>query len=128
MRSVIEGVTFALNDSLEIMRDLGIRVNRIRATGGGARSDLWRQIQSDVFGATLETTESEGPALGAAILAGVGVGVFPTVEAGVEQAVAVTGETSPDPEIQGLYARLQEFYDSLYPALTGRFAALTRLE
>ena len=89
IRSVMEGVTFALRDSMEIMRELGLSVTQVRSTGGGARSSLWRQIQADIYGAEVVTVNAEeGPAFGAAILAAVGTGVYDTVEEATDDLVA----------------------------------------
>ena len=77
IRSVLEGVSFGLRDSLELIRGLGVPITQVRASGGGARSALWRQIQADVFGSELVLVNvTEGAAFGAAILAGVGGGIY----------------------------------------------------
>lgn len=79
--AVMEGVAFSLRYSLTIFEELGVPVTKIRLGGGGARSALWRQIQADIFGRPVETVQAEeGPALGAALLAGVGAGVWPSVD------------------------------------------------
>ena len=81
IRSILEGVAFSLRDSLEIFKELGIPVEQIRASGGGSRSFLWRQIQADIYGKELVTLRtSEGSALGAALLAGVGAKIYASVE------------------------------------------------
>ena len=83
VRAVMEGVTFALRDSLEIMRPMVETIPEVRAIGGGARSPLWRQMQADVFGTpVLSLGDATGPAYGAAIMAAVGVGLFDSIEAG----------------------------------------------
>ena len=75
VRSVLEGVSFGLRDSLELIKGLGVPITQVRASGGGARSAVWRQIQADVFGAELVLVNvTEGAAFGAALLAGVGAG------------------------------------------------------
>jgi xylulokinase len=128
IRSVIEGVTFALRDSAEIMRELGIDLSVIRATGGGARSRLWRQLQADVLNARVVTVSPDaGPALGAAILAGVGVGVWPSIENAVDLLIQADEEAQPDRAIVAVYDRYQRLYDRLYPALAEEFAALAAL-
>jgi len=79
-RAVMEGVTYSLADCLQVMTELGVNVNQVRALGGGARSQLWRQIQADVYGIPVyRTTVDEGPAYGAALLAGVTAGHFKNV-------------------------------------------------
>jgi xylulokinase len=127
-RAVVEGVTYALADSAALMRQLGIRLERVRATGGGSQSELWRRIQADVLSATVVPVADEaGPALGAAILAGVGVGAFDSVEEGVRRLVSAGPEVHPDPERAALYQRCLAVYDRLYPALREQFAALADL-
>ena len=77
----MEGVTYSMRDSLEIIESLGVPVRQIRASGGGSRSPLWRQIQADVFGRKVVTINSEeGPAYGVALLAAVGAGAFKNIE------------------------------------------------
>lgn len=126
-RAVLEGVAFGLRDSLELMKELGLDVGQVRASGGGARSPLWRQILADVMGTGLATTDSvEGAVFGAALLAGVGTGVFPSVEAAAEAGVREVErvETGPD---QAVYSDFYARYRALYPALAPEFAALARL-
>ncbi|MBE3558927.1 MAG: xylulokinase [Ktedonobacteraceae bacterium] len=118
IRSVMEGVAFSLKDCFGIIREQGLRLEQMRATGGGARSSLWRQIIADVLGAELVVTNaSEGPAFGAALLAGVACGVYPTVQAACDQVVRVVERTEPDPATAPAYARAYETYRALYPAL-----------
>ncbi|HEU4847496.1 MAG TPA: xylulokinase [Rubrobacteraceae bacterium] len=116
-RAVMEGVVLSLRDSLEIMRRLDLSVRQIRATGGGARSALWRELQADVYGVPIQrTTADEGPAYGAALLAGVAAGVYSDVEAACST-VRLRGEvTEPDPERTRIYDQLYEVYRSIYPA------------
>lgn len=128
IRSVLEGVTFALADSAAIMRDLGIDLDTVRATGGGARSRLWRQLQADVLQAGVFTMSPDvGPALGAAIISGVGIGVYPSVAEAADRLIHTESETAPDPASAALYARYQEMYDRLYPALAEEFGELAQL-
>lgn len=123
-RAVLEGVAFGLRDSVELMRAVGLGgLSQFRATGGGSRSALWRRILADVLGATVVTTSSsEGAAQGAATLAAVGVGWFPTVEEACRRVVAVGDavEPSADAGYDEGYAR----YRGLYPALAGTFHAM----
>src|SRR5690606_37290769 len=107
----------------EIMRSLNISIGNVRASGGGARSTLWRQIQADVFDSPLSTINvDEGPALGAAILAGVGAGVYASVEEACSIVIKVTGSTAVIPENAETYQRHYEIYRTLYPALKTQFA------
>jgi xylulokinase len=125
VRAVMEGVAFAMRDALEIFRSLGVSTERIIATGGGARSPVWRQVQADVFGCPLQSVASDQPAaLGAAILAGVGTGVFPGFEQAVEQAVALGEPTEPIADHVARYERLYALYQSLYPRLKDAFREL----
>jgi xylulokinase len=126
-RSVLEGVSFGLRDSLELMRHLGIRIEEIRLSGGGARSPLWRQILADVFGHEVTTvTVTEGAAYGAALLAGVGAAVFSSAAEAAGKAVAVAGRTEPGPN-QAIYADYYPRYRALYAALQAEFAAVAAL-
>jgi xylulokinase len=123
-RAVLEGVSYGLRDSLELMRDLGISIEQVRASGGGARSSLWRQILADVFDTELVTVDiTEGAAYGAALLAGVGVGVHQTVHDACEAAVNVSGRVEPS-SAASTYADYYPRYRSLYPALAPEFAAI----
>lgn len=117
-RALMEGVVFALRDGLEMMSGLGVPAGEIRATGGGARHPLWLQIQADIYETTVATLAAEeGPAYGAALLAGVGTGVFADLDAAVAQCVRVSGETPPDPERATRYNEIHALYRELYPAL-----------
>ena len=118
IRAVMEGVIFSLRDGLEIMRELGLALGEVRATGGGGRSPLWRQMQANIYGAPVATLAAEeGPAYGAALLAGVGAGVFTDVHAAVDRCVAVSGITQPDAAAQTRYQPVYDVYRRLYGAL-----------
>jgi xylulokinase len=126
-RSVMEGVSYGLRDSLEILRAMGVAINQVRASGGGARSALWRQIQADVFGCELVTINvDEGPAFGVALLAGVGAGIYPSVRQACNATIRVVSSTSPNRKNSKAYARLYKVYRSLYPALKTKFARLAK--
>jgi xylulokinase len=118
VRAVLEGVAFSLRDSLTIFSELGVPVQRVRLGGGGARSELWRQIQADVYGHPVETVHAdEGAAYGAALLAGVGAGLWPSVDEACDRLVQSSVAASPD---AGTVATLNERYDAyrrMYPAL-----------
>jgi xylulokinase len=118
-RALLEGVCFALKDSLVLMQRLGVVPDRLMAVGGGTRSPVWRQILAAVLELPLERLAvEEGPALGAALLAAVGAGVHADVEAAVAAAVRTEGPPeAPDPELVGRYAQLYRDFGSLYPAL-----------
>lgn len=118
VRSVMEGVAFSLKDCFAIIREQGLKLEQVRATGGGAKSNLWRQIIADVLGVELVVTNAdEGPAFGAALLAGVAGGVYRTVQAACDQTVRVVERTGPQPENARAYALAYETYRALYPAL-----------
>jgi xylulokinase len=127
-RAVLEGVAFGLKDSLEILKSMGVSIGNVRASGGGARSEVWRQIQADIFGYPLSVMAAdEGPALGVALLAGVGAGVYKTVEEACSSVVKTTGTTSTQPEHAAAYAKYYEVYRALYPALKGQFETIGNL-
>jgi xylulokinase len=127
-RAIMEGVVFSLRDSLEIMRGLGVQVGEVRATGGGARSPLWRELQADVYGVPIHrTTADEGPAHGAALLGGVAAGVYGNVEEACAVVRLREEVTEPDPERTGIYGELYEVYSSLYPSTRSAMHRLTEL-
>ena len=127
-RAVMEGVGFSLRDSLEIMRGLEVRVDQVRATGGGARSALWRQLQADVYGVPIHrTTADEGPAHGAALLSGVVAGVYRDVDEACSTVRLREEVTEPDPERSSIYEEHYEVYRSLYPATESAMHRLTHL-
>src|SRR5256886_13470107 len=118
IRAVLEGVAFSLKDCFTILREQGLRLEQVRATGGGAKSPLWRQILADVLGVELVTTNAhEGPAFGAALLAGVASGVYHSIQQACDSSVRIVEHTEPRPEIEQVYARRYETYRALYPAL-----------
>ncbi len=118
IRSVLEGATYAMRDSLELIREMGVRIEQIRVSGGGARNPLWRQIQADVYGREVDTAEAEeGAAYGAALLAGAGIGLWPSVDAACDALVRRAGVTLPRPEVVTLMNDRYHAYRRLYPAL-----------
>jgi xylulokinase len=123
-RAVLEGVAFGMRDSLELMRSAGLPPSiEIRATGGGIRSGLWRQILADVLGAAIVTTSNaEGAAQGAATLAAVGAGWFDTVQDACRALVRIGEPTLPS-EAAGAYTHAYARYRELYPALAATFHA-----
>jgi xylulokinase len=125
-RAVMEGVTYSLADCLQVMIELGVEVNQIRALGGGARSQLWRQIQADVFGLPVhQTTVDEGPAYGAALLAGVTAGHFKSVSEACSVVRIRPEVAEPNPESARLYRRYLRIYRDLYPATAAAMARLS---
>jgi xylulokinase len=123
-RAVIEGVAFGLRDSFELMKNAGLSpINQVRASGGGVKSALWRQILADVLQAEIVTINTaEGAAYGAAILAAVGTGAFGSVETACTQLIQVTGRTTPGMDT-AVYDQIYPLYRQLYPALKPTFDA-----
>ena len=118
IRAIMEGVAFSLKDTLSIFKELGIPVRAIRVGGGGARSPLWRQIQAEVYGQTVDTVQAEeGAAYGAALLAGVGIGAWPSVDAACDAVVRVAKRTVPEPDASRVMQQTYVSYRRLYPAL-----------
>jgi len=127
-RSVMEGVTFAMRDSVDICREACADAHEIRACGGGARSALWRQMQADIFNVNvLSMNMEEGPAAGAAILASVGAGEFSSVGEACSSLLKVSGVLEPVKENVKIYEEYYNTYKSLYPALKTRFKEQARI-
>jgi len=128
VRSVMEGVAYSLRDSLEIIRGLGVPVKQIRATGGGAKSPLWRQIQADVFGQKVVTTNcEEGAAYGAALLAAVGGGAYANVAEACKAAIEVDAATPVRAAVKRDYDRFFPEYQQLYRSLKDDFRRIAEL-
>jgi xylulokinase len=122
LRAVMEGVSHSLLDCMDIIRDMGIPVKEVRASGGGGRSKLWRQMQADMFGSSVTTTNSsEGPALGVALLAGVGTGVYKSVPEACDAAIKVVEKTDADQKASKTYGAYHGIYRSVYTALKSTF-------
>ncbi len=122
IRALIEGVSYSQKDCLDLVESLGVTVARVRLSGGGAKSDLWRQVLCDVFArpaATLET--QEGSAFGAALLAMAGTGAFPSVAEACAAAVREVDVAEPGPAA-AVYAQGHRTYRALYPALKQAFS------
>jgi xylulokinase len=125
VRSVMEGATFAMRDSLEIIRGMNIPVEQIRLSGGGARSPFWRQMQADVYGRNVVTINAEeGPAYGVALLAAVGTGAYADVVEACQATIRVTGETELDPRAMEIYNRAWPLYQQLYRSLREDYAQM----
>jgi xylulokinase len=119
VRAILEGVAFSLRDSFTLFAEMGVPVNNIRLGGGGARSVLWRQIQSDVYGHEVEILKAEeGAAYGAAILAGVGVRVWSSVDAACNEVVEVAQRVAPQPAAVERMNASYATYRRMYPAIT----------
>jgi len=125
-RAVLEGVAFGLRDSMELIKQAGLgEIRQIRLSGGGARSPLWRQILADVLNQELVTVNTtEGAAFGAALLAGVGAGVWPSVPEACRQVVQIVDRVVPQADEVAAYEGLYPLYRQLYPALKPTFDAI----
>src|SRR5207253_1962900 len=120
IRAILEGVAFSLKDSFTIFREMNLPVQRVRLGGGGARSALWRQIQADVYGATVEIVKAEeGAAYGAAILAGVGAGGWKSVDEACDAIVQTAQQIKPDSQNMLVLEQSYRAYRRIYPALSG---------
>ena len=118
VRAILEGVAFSLRDTFAIFDEMNVSVKNIRLGGGGARSPLWRQIQADVYGHAAEIVEAEeGAAYGAALLAGVGAGVWKSVDEACRQTVRVSSVVDPNRESSTIMERQYRRYRRVYPAL-----------
>ena len=118
VRAILEGVAFSLRDSFTLFAEMGVPVRNIRLGGGGARSSLWRQIQADVYGREVEILEAEeGAAYGAAILAGVGAGVWSSVDAACSEVVKVAQRVAPQPAVVERMNASYAAYRRMYPAI-----------
>lgn len=122
-RALIEGISFGLKDSFELMKSVGVSdIKQVRISGGGSRSPIWRQILADIFDVELVTVNtSEGAAFGAALLAGVGTGVWQTAHDACSQTISLTGNTSPILTNVLQYKDHYAMYNSLYPTLKDTF-------
>ena len=118
-RAAMEGITYSLRDTMEILRKSnGLQISEVRAMGGGAKSALWRQIQADVYNATVVTMNmEEGPAAGAAIMAATGCGHFKSIEEGGAAILKVATVTDPIPANVSMYDEYYQTYRELYPVL-----------
>jgi xylulokinase len=122
VRAVLEGVAFSLKDSFMILEEMGVPAKTIRLGGGGARSPLWRQIQADVYGRDVEIPKAEeGSAYGAAILAGVGVGFWPSVDSACNAVVEIGQRVCFRPDVAEVMKARDQQYKKIYPALKAIF-------
>ena len=128
-RAVLEGVAFGIKDSFTLISNAGLgSIQQVRISGGGAKSALWRQIIADVLGFELVTVNTtEGAAFGAALLAGVGAGVYEDVPAACEATIQITGRTSPTQATRA-YQEYYPHYRALYPALSPEYKAMADMD
>lgn len=117
-QAVLEGVAFGLRDSLEVARKLGVKIERTKICGGGAKSPLWKKIIANVMNMKVDVIESEeGPALGGAMLAAVGCGEYPNVETIAEKIVKVIDTIDPEPELVAKYEERYQEFKRIYPTV-----------
>ena len=129
IRSLLEGVTFAMNDAVTLLRDRGLKINEVRLSGGGGRSAFWRQLQADIYGCKCATINAEeGPAYGVALLAAVGAGEYKNVSEACKDCIEVVRIIRPDRKSKNLYAKYYDQYRRLYPALAEEFSRIAELE
>ena len=129
LRAVMEGVAFSLRDCQEICKEIGAEVNDMMACGGGGTSSVWRQMLADLYHCPVKTvTSTEGPALGVAILAFVGAGVYSSVPEACSKIIRTARTQEPVPENETAYEGFYKLYTALYPALRQQYAALAALE
>src|SRR5688572_4181528 len=128
IRAVVEGVTYGMRDALEIMKGMDVSITQVRASGGGARSEFWRQLQADVYNQPIVLTNAtEGPAYGVALLAGVGTGVWNSVEEACKSSIKQTEKVTPNAKRAAQYERHYRVYDKLYGDLKDRFREIASL-
>jgi xylulokinase len=128
VRAIMEGVTYSLRDCLAIIEEQGVAVKQIRASGGGARSPFWRQMQADVFSKTVVSMAAdEGPAYGVALLAAVGAGEFNDIDEACEATVKTKAQTKPLASARRYYDKAFPLYQKLYHSLREDFRAISKL-
>ncbi len=128
-QAVLEGVAFALRDSLEVAKSLGIRLERTKICGGGAKSPLWRKMIANILNLKVDVIESEeGPALGGAMLAAVACGEYSSVEEAAARIVKVVDTVEPDPVLVEKYEKRYHQFKEIYPACKPLFAAMAAAE
>ncbi len=128
LRAVMEGVSYSMKDCNDILKEMGVEVDDMMACGGGGRSAVWRQMLADMYGCTVKTVAAkEGPALGVAILAGVGAGIYESVEAACEKMIHTDKSCDPIPEHTEKYAQYHKIYQNLYGCLKEQYKELAKL-
>lgn len=130
IRSVMEGVSYSQRQCLDVLREMGVATDEMMGCGGGARSNLWRQMLADLYACPVKTSAAalEGPALGVAILAGVGTGVYSSVPEACERLVHTDSACAPDPAHTVAYEPYYRLFCELYPALKDSYAKLAEMK
>jgi len=127
VQSVLEGVAFAIRDSFEVAKSLGVRIERSKLCGGGAKSPLWRRIMANVLNLPLDIPQTEeGPGYGAAMLAMVGCGAYGSVKACADALVRTTETVQPEPALVERYERAYRKFQKTYPAVKELFRELQK--
>lgn len=122
VQAVLEGVAFAIRDSFEVAKSLGLEITTSKICGGGAKSKLWKKIFANVLNIKLEVPVSEqGPGMGGAMLAMVACGEYPTVQAACDALVSVAGVVEPEPELAAKYEDRYQQFKKIYPAVKALF-------
>ena len=125
-QAVLEGVAFALRDSLEVAKSLGIKLERTKICGGGAKSPLWKKMIANILGIKVDVIETEeGPGYGAAMLAAVACGEYASVEEAAAKLVKTVDTIEPDPELAAKYEKKYQQFKQIYPACKGLFDVIT---
>jgi len=128
IRSTLEGITYGMKDSLEIIKEMNVPVNEIRVSGGGAHSSFWRQLQADIYGQDVVTVSaSEGGALGVALLAAVGTGEYSSIEEACDAVIKISDRTKAQPKAVELYKKHYPLYGELYRHLKDDFDKIQAL-
>ena len=128
LRAVMEGVAYSLCDCNEILKEMGIRVDCMKACGGGGKSPVWRQMLADLYNCSVErVVQDEGPALGAAILAGVACGIYESVEKACDQLITSRDSTDPKAEEVAVYEKYHRLYQKVYTSLKNDYKELAEL-
>ena len=123
----MEGITYGMKDSLEIIRGMGIEIRQIRLSGGGAKSPFWRQMQADIFEHPVcLINATEGPAYGVALLAGVGAGAWSSVQEACDAAIRVTEERTNNEAASRIYGVFYPVFQQVYRSLEGDFDLITQ--
>lgn len=128
MRAVMEGVSYSLSDCYDVLKEMGVKVDTMMACGGGGKSPVWRQMLADMFDCNVKTLKSEeGPALGVAILAGVGAGIFSDVVSACDKFIKTGSSCNPIDEERDFYAKGHKLYKKLYVQLKDCYHDLAQL-
>lgn len=126
-QAVLEGVAFAIRDSFEVAKSLGIHITETKICGGGAKSPLWRKMIANILNIKVHVLDKEeGPSLGAAMLAAVGTGKYENVESAASRIVHIVSTVEPDPEIAARYEEKYQQFKQIYPALKPVFDSITK--